>query len=650
MSTEEILDTSLKLLRLVILNDQDAKTRIHEVWKNSQVNISYVMKFRFYRKGYMYNWNDFCECWYTNEYFEYVNSKTVDLELFESVTDNIRKGHCPHFDPDSPRNSRWSGISLIHAAAATGNKAVIKYLLTINKRLKFSTTNSANLPPMIIAVLKNQASILKCLHVEVLDLSYIGDASIGSRIKRALLERRYNNDKYLNISSMVVATRDTEDGDVTVKRILNSFSFVNPFAEIYYSDVAPSESIINIIRCYLNEEEIQKILKYEIYRQTKQEATNIVSWFSKYVSHFNADLVLECILWNNLEALSIIIRKLRAETLHYSGYSFVSIADFLNHMECASVLQDFFSRFDGRSKRVLLSRRRFILGAARNDNQSNTGPLEPVDSPFSVMLELSLQRGYDSQSTCKLLSQICTNRYDINYRNKYGMTPVHKCLESNRSAKCLKAILETLLRKGADANIQDINGRSVLYMTLTPYNSPLGYGTNRYHVIGTMKTVLYHNAVPAYTKTAIHHAISRDKMNSFLEYIHDESATVILTKYSTTTKIVIAETNRDKFLALSFVAILIELGFAMEKSDIILLNDLPTKLRQYVNDALCTPRCLQSTCRNVIRNAYPGPELQKFLEVVHIPDVIADIILFKPYLLPTTICLASGKKMEIVMI
>ena len=182
MTTEKDLDTSLNFLKLVILNDEAAKSEIHEAWKNSKVNISYVMKFKFYRKGDWYEWNDFCECWYTNEYFEYINSNTVDLGLFESVIDNIRKGHCPHFDPDSPKNSVWTGISLIHAAAAAGNKSIIKYLLTIiNKRLKLYTTNAANLPPMIIDVLKNRTAILKCLHVEVMDLSYTVDSEIFAR-------------------------------------------------------------------------------------------------------------------------------------------------------------------------------------------------------------------------------------------------------------------------------------------------------------------------------------------------------------------------------------------------------------------------------------------------------------------------------------
>ena len=49
MTTEKDLDTSLNFLEHVILNDEAAKTIIHEAWKNSQVNISYVMKFKFYR-------------------------------------------------------------------------------------------------------------------------------------------------------------------------------------------------------------------------------------------------------------------------------------------------------------------------------------------------------------------------------------------------------------------------------------------------------------------------------------------------------------------------------------------------------------------------------------------------------------------------
>ena len=85
----------------------------------------------------------------------------------------------------------------------------------------------------------------------------------------------------------------------------------------------------------------------------------------------------------------------------------------------------------------------------------------------------------------------------------------------------------------------------------------------------------------------------------------------------------------------------------MEKSVISLLIELPTQLRQYVNETLCTPRSLQSCCRNVIRKAYPGPQLQRFLHIVHIPDAIADIILFRPYLQRTTISLALGKKQNL---
>ena len=646
MTTEEDLDTSLNLLKLIILNDEAAKTKLSEAWKNSQDNILRYMKFKFY--GKRYEWADFCDCWYTNEYFEYIDANTVDLELFESVIDNIRKGHCPHFDSGSTENSRWTGISLIHAAAAVGNKAIIKYLLSINKHLRFCTTYGAKLPPMIIAVLKNRAAMIKYLHEEVVDLSYPDDSAICSIIKRKNFCRKWYDKKRVNLGGMVVATRSAEDRNVTIKRkVVYSASFQNPFVLIFYADVAPTESLIEAIRCYLNEKAIQNLVQYVICRRTRHEATNIVSYLSNYVAHFNADIVLECILWNGLESLSIILRKLKVEPLQYSGYSFVSIAEFLNHLECAKVLEDFCARLYGRSKTLPSLRRRCVLG--QNEQQSNTGTLEPVESPFSVILKLSKQRGYDSQSTCKLLLKICPKRYDINCKSKYGMTPVHLCLESKRSAKCLKPILETLLSQGADANMQDINGRSALYLTLTPYNSPLGYESDRrHHVISTMKSVLYHNAIPKYTKTAIHHAISRDKMNSFLRYINDSFVTVILTKNSETAKGVIAETIEDKFLALSFVAILIELGFTMEKSVIPLLTDLPSELKQYINETICMPSSLQSSCRNVIRKAFPGPQLQRFLDVVHIPDAIADLVLFKPYLLRTKICLPSGRTILIL--
>ena len=651
MDPDETLDTRLNLLKLIILNDDSVKAKLSEAWKKFNNNIFCDMTFEFYRTSY--EWEDYCDCWYTNEYFEYINTDIVDLKMFESVTDNIRKSRCPHVEPEMVgRVTSWTGISLIHAATAVGNKTIIKYLLTIDKRSRFHTTNAAKLPPMIIAVLKNRPAIIKRLHVEVLDLSYSHYHSFSNRVKRTVFNKAwYEDDGRVNLCGMVAASRGTVDNVVTIKRRLSYFEeFQNPYVLISYAGVAPNEPIIDAMRRYLNEDEMLMVLQNAIYRHTSDEATNIVSHVSNYSVHFTTELVLECILWNNIESLDIVLKKLKAETLQYEGYSFVSIAEFLKHNECARVLQDFCSTklcVKCRSKPLPASKRRFAVGASQKEKKSNTESLDPNESPFTVVVKLSKQRGYDTESMCKLLQKICTKLCDINFQNKYGMTPVHICLEGKIKAKCLRAILETLFRKGADANIQDINGRSALYSSLSPYNSPMGYGSNIHHVISTMKIVLYHNAVPAYNETAVHHAISRDKMNSFLLYVNDSSATVIFTKNSVTAqndieKEVIVETTRDKFLALSFVAILIELGFPIQKSTIPLLNDLPSELRRYVNETMCTPRSLQASCRNVIRKAYPGPELQRFLEVVNIPDAIADLLLFKPYLLRTKICLPSG--------
>ena len=636
MSTSEELNASLNLLKLIILNDRNVKSKLDETYKTSPDNIlDDDMTFRFYRKER----GEGCDCWFTNEYFEYVNSDTVDLAMFETVTNNIRKGHCPHFDPDSRKNSKLTGISLVHAAAAMGNKSVVKYLLAINKRVKFRKTYSASLPPMFISALKNRTAIIKYLHVEALNFDYIHSESIG-RVKRALLKHRYKHYMYLNISSMEVAFRNKENNRVTVNNVWWPHgSFINPCAQIFYARVALTAATLDIIQNYMNADEIQMILQHAIYRLERQEATKLVSRFSNCVAQFNIDLVLECVLWDNLEPLNMVLKKVNAENLHYSGYSLVDIAEFLNHMQCVRVLQNY-----SKPKPVSSSKQQFVLGDGKKEQDRYSETKGQKESPFSIILDLSLERGYDIQSTCKLLLKVCTKRYDVNLRNKNGMTPVHLCLESGRRTKCLTAVLQTLFDQGADPNIQDVNGRSALYLTLTPYNSPLGLGPNTYHVIRTMKTVLYYNAVPTSTKTAVHYAISRDRMNSFLRYIHDPTATVILiNNEANSTRTVIAETNRDKFLAFSFVAILVELGFALEKSVFTQLTELPPELCQYINETLSSPRSLQSRCRNVIRNAYPGPQLQKFLRDVRTPDAISDIILFKPYLLRTQIRLASGK-------
>ena len=370
-----------------------------------------------------------------------------------------------------------------------------------------------------------------------------------------------------------------------------------------------------------------------------------MSNFAHYRSQFDSDLILECILWDNPEALSVILQTVTRTTFQYrySGYSFKVIADFLGHSECVRILAEYCEKCDRKEK--------LFRPTSRHSNREHQNSRAAPDldaSPFTAILELHIckQRHYDFHDICKLLLKISTERYDINQRNANGMTPVHIAIETiNYNNVLLENILATLFRQGADGNVQDINGRSALYMTLTPYNSPLGYTYmySHYKVLRMMKTVLYYNAVPKYTPNAIHHAMSRDEMNSFLRYVDDNSITITLTKHSEDGHKLLAETTRDRLLALSFVAILIELGFPVGKSVTSSFSNLPNTLKRYLNETIYSPRSLKSRCRNIIRDTYPGPKLLKFLKSSRVPDSIANVILFKQYLLRTQIILASGK-------
>ena len=149
------------------------------------------------------------------------------------------------------------------------------------------------------------------------------------------------------------------------------------------------------------------------------------------------------------------------------------------------------------------------------------------------------------------------------------------------------------------------------------------------------KLVLSHNPVPSFNSKAIANAVERDCINSLLQYVDDKTAKVLLVRDDKS--FVQADTERGKYLALSFVAILLELGFAVKQCEIELFCKLPDALRRHLLETISNPLPLTARCRNVIRETYPGPILRRLLNVTKIPKPIVDIILFRPYLQRTKI-------------
>ena len=210
---------SLSLLKLVALCDKTAVEEINKACKLSCFDILYKIKFNFYRKRQGKDWIDYCGCWYVNEYFEYIIPSGLNLGLFESISESIKQGHCPHTTGETV-NTATSSISLIHVAAAAGNKAVVKYLLKREKHLKFYTTESAKLPPLILAVLKDRSSVLKWLRVDFMQPIPFCD-------KDEKIRHPFPEGKYLNLSGMIIASRNNESGNVTIRTTIESHD--NPF-------------------------------------------------------------------------------------------------------------------------------------------------------------------------------------------------------------------------------------------------------------------------------------------------------------------------------------------------------------------------------------------------------------------------------------
>ena len=626
---ENLKELSLNLLELVITKDPNAVKEIETACRQSNFELSTKFQFDFYRKldwtrRRLEGWIEFCDCWYINEYFEYCTTEGVNKLVFDKILENIKRGHCPHILGQSNENRASSSVSLIHATAAVNNKVVAKYLLNKDRLQRYLSTGTAKFPPDVVSFIKDSSDVLKTFSPKGLNQEDRCRAFMGQRMK--------------------FATRGNSGAVTMVKRI-DSWSMNNPFLLCFFLKIKPSRQTIRKIIRYLNYCDLTNILRYVVQVHDRKTAATLLSSFSLCVSNIAPEVALECALWNKPEALSILVKKGTDLEEFSSNYGLLTICNFLGHHECASTLLELYM---AKSQRRRDCQDKVFEASVDSPCPEDTCPISSV-SPFTNLLTLcdKYKCVYNCESLDSLFSKLSLSGCDINQQDEYGMTPLHTALETISDKHRLITALDTLCRHGANGNIKDMNGRSALYVTLTPYNSPLGldnsYPVPSFMPLRAMKLLLYHNSVPSSTPHAIVHAITRDRMNTFIKYADDETVNIILNaQYDAKNKLITAKCVRDKFLALSFVAILLELGFSIKKSVIPYVSKLPKVLEQYLLSCLSRPLSLESRCRNVIRAAYPGPKLQKLLDNVHIPAAIADIILFKEYLLRTEIISNSG--------
>ena len=182
-------------------------------------------------------------------------------------------------------------------------------------------------------------------------------------------------------------------------------------------------------------------------------ATTIVRNFSQYVSSFDQDLAVPCILWNKPEALYIVLSKvvnIAIGECRYSGFNLKSIAEFLCHAECVCVLEAFKECTDTTNKGTLddpISR--FLENVYQQTYNSGARNASPYTClAFIYML---YQYSYNCESMCPLFSKISENNFDVNQQDDDGLTVLHSLVLRNvlKDLHCLESVFETLCRLGA---------------------------------------------------------------------------------------------------------------------------------------------------------------------------------------------------------
>ena len=614
----------LELLKLIVKRDRKAVTKIKNFRKTTENGHEYI-QFDFYKKG---DWEESCDCWYVHEYFEYCSGGRIVQDLFNRIVDNIKNTYCPHTIGKPKECISSTAVHLIHVACAVNNNDVVQYLLQ-ECILEFRVcTSCAGLSPAVVALLKDSSDVIKSVTILPHNLELGRYAAKGE--------------------TMRWAGRDPNTKGVTKFTVehFQNCSHQNQLVWCFFLNVVYSKKTLKRIAQYLTDWNAHIILGHVLHTADDKSASEVLLNFSQHVESYAVpDLLFQCVLWNRPESLRIALKLTTksqnvyfdADKPSYCGFSLCDIAEFLHHADCAGVLKAF--------KRKENANRR-MPDALLNIDWCSLYPerrlLNKRGSPYTclaVMYDYWCKYSYNCEYLCQCLSKVADNNYDVNEPGDDGLTVIHAVLLSYFlvDMHCLENVFETLCKLGADVNLEDDKECTALDIALTesPIESKYKTSSKRLNVF---KLVLSHN--PNFNSTTITHAIERDRVNSLLQFTEDDTTRVVLARQGE--KEIHAQTLRDKYLSLSFVTILLELGCAVTKYETELFDKLPDALRRYLLDTLSMPQSLKAICRNVVRKTFPGSKLDRLLTVDKVPRDIVDIIMFRPYLKHTKVTDMSG--------
>ena len=619
----------LELLKLIVKRDRKAVSKIQNFRKTAQSGPEYI-QFGFYKKG---NWEESCDCWYVHEYFEYCSAGRIVQDLFNRIVDNIKNTYCLHTIGKPKECIASTAVRLIHVACAVNNKEVVQYLMHEGVLEFLVCTSFAGLSPAVVAVLKDSSDVIE---------------SVAAPLFLTDIGRRRNAAK----GETMRWTRRDPDTKAVTKVTVEHFqdrSDQHPLVWCFFLNVVYSKDTLKLVAQYLKYQDAHVILGHVLHTADDKAASEVLLNFSQHVESYAVpDLLFQCVLWNRPESLRIAFKlTMKPKNLYfdadkpsYCGFSLCGIAEFLRHADCIRVLEAFNQR---------RSANRSLFGTAIDIDWWNLYPyverrirlLMQRGSPYTCLAVMydSCKYSYNCACLCQCLSKVADNNYDVNEPGVDGLAVIQAVLLPYilEDMHCLENVFETLCQLGADVNLEDDKGCTALDIALTesPIESKYKTSSERLNVF---KLVLSHN--PNFNSTTITHAIERDRVNSLLQFTEDDTTRVVLASQGE--KEIHAQTLRDKYLSLSFVAISLELGCAVTKYEIELFDKLPDALRRYLLDTLSMPQSLKAMCRNVVRKTFPGSKLDRLLTVDKVPRAIVDIIMFRPYLKHTKVTNMNG--------
>ena len=600
-------DQLLELFILVLKRDSQAVTKIKRFRKTTQSDIE-LIQFDFYKKG---DWEESCDCWYVHEYFEYCSGGRLVQDLFNRIVENIKHLRCPHTTGQPKEYIASTKVRLIHAACAVNNKDVARYLLHENVLESLENTFCAVLSPAIVALLKDSSGTVKP------NFSF---TNAGRRWAR----------------------RDPDTKAVT-KVTMDCIPDHNSVLWCFFLNAVYSKKTLKRV-AHLNYSDVHIILGHLIHTADDKTASKVLRIFSRHVeSNEVPALLFQCVLWNRPKLLRIafeLFTKSKSLGFDVNKRSYCGFS--LRHSECMRALEAVNQR---RSSH--LSLHDAFCDPETIFYEEKRRLLRRYGSPYTCLsvMYASCNYSYGCECLCQSLSKLADNNFDVNEPDEDGMTVIHAVFLEKiiENMHCLENVFETLCQLGADVNLENNQGRNALDIAMTEqpnYIANLYFTSLNRHKYFTssnrlkvFKLVLSHN--PNFNSNAIASAIERDRENTLLQFVDDETTRVVLV--GDDEKEIHADTLRDKYLSLSCVAILLELGCAVKQGEVELFDELPDTLRRYLLDTLSMPHSLKAICRNVVRKTFPGPKLDRLLSVSKIPRAIVDIILFRPYLQRTKI-------------